>query len=192
MLARMFLKYFCLCCVLEKNGIESAIQRGYVYIWNCSLIVQKAYSSSTQLIRLKIQINTQITKNLTTKSLTPKIIKNHSVLLFDKLPYSSYFQINKNNLKNSLYQSKKIHIHTTLSDKLQHILRSLSCLRHKSTLLTQIPLKSNHRAWYKYHKNNIMISHLHSSPNQKYSLFTSDHTSNAPKTSSDPKSFKHR
>lgn len=28
MLARMFLKYFCLCCVLEKNGIESAIQRG--------------------------------------------------------------------------------------------------------------------------------------------------------------------
>jgi len=36
---------------------------GYVYIWNCSLIVQKAYSSSTQLTRLKIQINTQITKS---------------------------------------------------------------------------------------------------------------------------------
>lgn len=36
---------------------------GYVYIWNCSLIVQKAYSSSTQLTRLKIQINTQITNH---------------------------------------------------------------------------------------------------------------------------------
>lgn len=80
---------------------------GYVYIWNCSLIVQKAYSSSTQLTRLKIQINTQIIKNLTTKSLTPKIIKNHSVRLFDKLPCPSHFQINKNNLKNPLYQNQK-------------------------------------------------------------------------------------
>ena len=192
MLARMFLKYWFLCCVLEKNGIESAIQRGYVYIWNCSLIVQKAYSSSTRLTRLKIQINTQITKNLTTKSLTPKIIKNHSVLLFDKLPCPSHFQINKNNLKNPLYQNPKIHIHNTLSDKLQHTLRSLSCLKHNLTLSTQTPLKSNHRAWYKYHKNNIIISHLQSSPNQKYSLFTSDHTSNAPKINTNPKSLKHR
>ena len=70
---------------------------GYVYIWNCSLIVQKAYSSSTQRTRLKIQINTQITKNLITKSLTPKIIKNHSIPLFDKLPYLSHFQTNKKN-----------------------------------------------------------------------------------------------
>lgn len=70
---------------------------GYVYIWNCSLIVQKAYSGSTQRTRLKIQINTQITKNLITKSLTPKIIKNHSIPLFDKLPYLSHFQTNKKN-----------------------------------------------------------------------------------------------
>lgn len=149
MLARMFLKYFCLCCVLEKNGIESAIQRGYVYIWNCSLIVQKAYSSSTLLTRLKIQINTQITKSpkISPPNLSlQKISQNHSVLLFDKLPCPSHFQINKNNLKNPLYQNQKILIHNTLSDKLQHTLRSLSYSKHNLTLSTQIPLKSNHRA----------------------------------------------
>lgn len=43
---------------------------GYVYIWNCSLIVQKAYSSSTQLTRLKIQINTH-------PKLPPHTPKNH-------------------------------------------------------------------------------------------------------------------
>ena len=69
MLARMFLKYVCLCCVWGKNGIGSAIQRGYVYIWNCSLVAQKAYSSSTQLTRLKIQIDTKIPK--------PKSILSH-------------------------------------------------------------------------------------------------------------------
>lgn len=69
MLIKIFLKYFWLCCVLEKNGIGSAIQRGYVYIWNCSLVAQKAYSSSTQLTRLKIQIDTKIPK--------PKSILSH-------------------------------------------------------------------------------------------------------------------
>lgn len=69
MLARMFLKYVCLCCFWGKNGIGSAIQRGYVYIWNCSLVAQKAYSSSTQLTRLKIQIDTKIPK--------PKSILSH-------------------------------------------------------------------------------------------------------------------
>lgn len=69
MLSKIFLKYWFLCCVLGKNGIGSAIQREYVYIWNCSLVAQKAYSSSTQLTRLKIQIDTKIPK--------PKSILSH-------------------------------------------------------------------------------------------------------------------
>lgn len=110
MLIKIFLKYFWLCCVLGKNGIGSAVQRGYVYIWNCNLIVQKAYSSSTQLTRLKIQINTQITKlpKISPPNLSlQKSLKNHSALLFDKLPYPSHFQTNKNNFKKHLPQSQK-------------------------------------------------------------------------------------
>lgn len=121
MLVKLFLKYFCLCCFLGKNGIESAIQRGYVYIWNCSLIVQKAYSSSTQLTRLKIQINTQITKNLITKSLTPKIIKNHSIPLFDKLPYLSHFQTNKKTiLEQSQLKTQNPYSYHTLRQTTTH------------------------------------------------------------------------
>lgn len=66
--SKIFLSMLCFGEKRHKIGNTE----GYVYIWNCSLIIQKAYSSSTQLTRLKIQINTQITKNLTTKSLTPK------------------------------------------------------------------------------------------------------------------------
>lgn len=121
MLVEVFLKYVCLCCFWGKNGIESAIQRGYVYIWNCGLIVQKAYSSSTQLTRLKIQINTQITKNLITKSLTPKIIKNHSIPLFDKLPYLSHFQTNKKTiLEQSQLKTQNPYSYHTLRQTTTH------------------------------------------------------------------------
>lgn len=120
MLVEVFLKYVCLCCFWGKNGIESAIQRGYVYIWNCGLIVQKAYSSSTQLTRLKIQINTQITKNLITKSLTPKIIKNHSRLPFDKLLYLSHLQTNKIILNYSYFKNQNSYSYHTLKQTTTH------------------------------------------------------------------------
>ena len=96
---------------------------GYVYIWNCSLIVQKAYSSSTQLTRLKIQINTQITNHQISHhqiSHSKKISQNHSILLFDKLPYQSNFQINKNNLKNPLYQPQNLYSYHTFRQTTTH------------------------------------------------------------------------
>ena len=52
--SKIFLSMLCLGEKRHRIGNTE----GYVYIWNCSLIVQKAYSSSTQLTRLKIQIDT--------------------------------------------------------------------------------------------------------------------------------------
>lgn len=63
--SKIFLPMLCLGEKRHRIGNTE----GYVYIWNCSLIVQKAYSSSTQLTRLKIQIDTKIPK--------PKSILSH-------------------------------------------------------------------------------------------------------------------
>lgn len=117
---------------------------GYVYIWNYSLNVQKAYSSSTQLTRLKIQINTQITQTLTQKSFTSqkkssKIIRYHSSINSPIYPTSRPTKIIPT-------QNQKSTSIPLLSDKLQYTLYSLSYSKHKSTLSTQTPLKSNHKA----------------------------------------------
>lgn len=91
MLIKIFLKYFWLCCVWGENGIGSAIQRGYIYIWNCSLVAQKAYSSSTQLTRLKIQIDTKIPKPksiLSHLKNIPKIIRCYLSINFPIYPTS--------------------------------------------------------------------------------------------------------
>nr|DAH62413.1 MAG TPA: hypothetical protein [Caudoviricetes sp.] len=71
---------------------------------------------------------------LHTQNQTLKISQNHSVLLFDKLPCPFHFQINKNNLKNPLYQNPKIFIHNILLDKPQHTLRSFPYLKQQITL----------------------------------------------------------
>ena len=91
MLVEIFLKYVCLCCFWGENGIGSAIQRGYIYIWNCSLVAQKAYSSSTQLTRLKIQIDTKIPKPksiLSHLKNIPKIIRCYLSINFPIYPTS--------------------------------------------------------------------------------------------------------
>ena len=115
--SKIFLSMLCLGEKRHRIGNTE----GYVYIWNCSLIVQKAYSSSTRLTRLKIQSTLKSPKisppNLSLQK-SSKIIRycsstnspihptSRSIKTISKIPYIktkksssiSHFQTNCNTL----------------------------------------------------------------------------------------------